>query len=362
MRRFARGTAAGLAVLACLLPVAPAGAAAVTGGGSFGGDLSGVSCPGAADCWAIGGTGNNVPVADHWDGTAWSVVHLPAPSGSYTAELPAISCSGAASCWAAGDYGSVTTSRTLPYAEHWNGTAWSAVKLPHPAAAFVSNLVAVACPAAADCWAVGTAGSPTAPLLERWNGHRWAIVTAPGLGPRSNPEGVSCASVSDCWITGIGGHGGALAAHWDGRTWSATAPAPGATGGELLSTSCAGRSCMSVGDNSPHTLAERWNGSAWAVTPTGFHQGFLRGVSCTAGFHCLATGNTFRGQVISAVWNGSAWRVDVLKLPHGAQAAGLVGVSCLTATDCWSVGNRFNGADGASLIEHWNGSTWSVVS
>jgi uncharacterized membrane protein len=362
-----RAAAAGLAaVLACLLPAAPAGAAPAAGG-RFIGDLTGVSCVSASDCWAVGGTGNNVPVTEHWDGTAWSLVHIPAPRGSYTAGLPAISCTGAASCWAVGDYGATATSKQLPYAEHWNGTAWSAVKLPHPAGAFVSGLVSVACASAVNCWAVGTAGSPAAPLIERWTGHGWAMTRIAALGARSDPEAVYCASAGDCWITGLTGRNDTLAAHWDGRTWSVTpTPVSASSGGELLSTSCGGpaggRNCVSVGDNSPHTLAEHWNGSAWAVTPTGSRRGFLEGVSCTAGFHCLATGNTFSARALSEVWNGSSWRAVLLPLPHGAQAAALVGVSCVTATDCWSAGSSFNGVNGVSLIEHWNGTAWSVAS
>jgi hypothetical protein len=360
-RRAALGAAAGLTALAWLLPAAPAGAAPAAGG-SFGGDLTGVSCVSASDCWAVGSTGNNITVTDHWDGTAWSVLHVRAPRGSYTAELPAISCSGAASCWAVGDYGSAATSKLLPYAERWNGRAWSPVTLPHPAGAFVSGLVSVACASAVSCWAVGTAGSPTAPLAEHWNGHAWAMVRIAALGARGDPEGVYCASAGDCWITGLTGRNASLAAHWDGHTWSVTpTPGSGSGDGELLSTSCSGRDCVSVGDDSPHTLAERWNGSAWAVTPTGSRHGFLKGVSCTARFQCLATGNTLGGRALSEVWNGSSWRVVLLPLRPRARAAALVGVSCAAAADCWSVGSSFNGSNGFSLIEHWNGTSWSVA-
>jgi hypothetical protein len=356
-----RGAAAGLAVLACLLPAAPAGAAPPPGG-SFSGDLSGVSCVSASDCWAVGGTSNNVAITDHWDGSAWSVVHIPAPRHSYTTNLPSISCTAVASCWAVGDYGSSTTNKELPYAEHWNGTAWSVVTMPHPAGAFDSEADSVSCATATNCWAAGTAGSPARPLLERWNGHVWALRRAPAIGPRSTPEGVSCARASDCWITGLNGKNGTLAAHWNGHAWSVTpTPTSSKADFELLSTSCVKRDCMSVGDGSA-TLAERWNGSAWAVVPSGHTWAILAGVSCFTGFHCLATGNTIRGRVFSEVWNGSAWYIVRPTVPHGSQASGLVGVDCVTATDCWSVGVTFNGVDGFSLIEHWNGKSWSLAS
>jgi hypothetical protein len=317
----------------------------------------------AGDCWAVGGTQLNVAIADHWDGSAWTVVHLPAPRGSGSTNLPGISCTGVTSCWAAGDYQSVATSKELPYAEHWDGSAWSVVTMPHPPRSFDTEVASVSCTGPADCWAVGTASSgPVRQLIEHWDGHSWALRQVPAIGSRSTLAGVSCAGATDCWITGSDGRNGPLAAHWNGHIWTvAPQPVTGPRAGDLVSTSCDGRACMSVGDSTPHTLAERWNGAAWAVTPTGGRHGFLKGVSCTAGFHCLATGNTFFAKALTEVWNGSAWRTVLPALPHGAHAAVLVGVSCLTATDCWSVGNRFNGADEASLIEHWNGVTWSVA-
>jgi hypothetical protein len=356
-RLFTRGAAAGLAVLACLLPAAPAGAARAPGG-SFSGDLTGVSCA-DGDCWAVGSTGNNAAIADHWNGSAWSVVQLPAPPQSYSTELPAISCTSFASCWAVGDYGSDTTSALLPYAEHWNGVAWSVVTLPHPKGAFDTGLVSVSCISTVLCWAAGTAGGPGTPLLERWNGHVWRLARAPALA-HSTPEGVYCAGLTNCWVTGYD-RKGTLAARWDGSTWSLTATPPSG-GGELLSLSCMERDCMAVGDNGGRTLAEHWNGSAWTVTHTWRLTAFLEGVSCSKGFHCMATGNRIRGRVFSEAWNGSAWRVVTPEWPKGSAAADLVGVSCVNPVDCWSVGSTFNDVTEASLIEHWNGTKWSIVS
>ena len=350
------GAAAGLA-LACLLPAAPAGAAPGPGS-SFSGDLTGVSCGTARSCWAVGSTGNNAAIAEHWDGSAWSVVHLPAPRQSDSTDLPSISCTGLASCWAVGTYQSTTTSAELPYAEHWNGRAWSVVKLPHPAGVFVTDAVSVSCSSSVSCWAVGTAYSRSRPLLEYWNGHVWALKQAPAIGAKSTLEGVYCARSTDCWATGYGGKNGTLAAHWDGSAWSVT-PTPNS--GELLSTSCAGRDCMAVGDNAGRTLAERWNGSAWTVTHTWRLTAFLTGVFCTRGFHCMATGNRIRGRVFSEFWNGSGWHVVTPEWPQGSHAAALVGITCVNATDCWSVGSTFYVANFFSLIEHWNGTRWSIA-
>ena len=118
---------------------------------------------------------------------------------------------------------------------------------------------------------------------------------------------------------------------------------------------------MAVGDNAGRTLAEHWNGSAWTVTHTWRLTAFLEGVACTAGFQCMATGNRVRGRVFSEFWNGSGWHVVTPEWPKGSAGAALVGVTCVNARDCWSVGSKFNGAEGTSLIEHWNGTNWSIA-
>jgi hypothetical protein len=38
------------------------------------------------------------------------------------------------------------------------------------------------------------------------------------------------------------------------------------------------------------------------------------------------------------------------------------GISAVSPTDAWIVGVKYVGSTGVTLIEHWNGSTWRVVS
>src|SRR5262249_7316914 len=56
-------------------------------------------------------------------------------------------------------------------------------------------------------------------------------------------------------------------------------------------------------------------------------------------------------------WNGSAWSV-VPRTAAGAAGGSLTGVAALSASDAWAVGVNGN----SPLIEHWNGSAWQVVS
>ena len=70
-----------------------------------------------------------------------------------------------------GFYGNVPGTGTL--AEHWDGTSWSLQATPDPAGAGVSVLEGVSCPAAGFCAAVGryqNAAGKHVTLAETWNG------------------------------------------------------------------------------------------------------------------------------------------------------------------------------------------------
>ncbi|HET7244598.1 MAG TPA: hypothetical protein VFJ07_07150 [Streptosporangiaceae bacterium] len=226
-------------------------------------------------------------------------------------------------------------------------------------------LLAVSCASAASCWAVGS-GLP-ATFMERWNGHAWATVLTPGLGSEPNPERVSCISPADCWLSGMHGNGstgGTLIGHWTGKAWTAVqTPTSHVPADALTGITCQVHACMTVGSRGTHPLAQRWNGSAWAVTPTGTAAAILYAVACVSPLKCLAVGGTHaaNGQVFGERWSGSRWHVVPAATPHGAVAAALVGMACVTMTDCWGAGSWVNGSAGRSLIEHWNGATWSVT-
>jgi hypothetical protein len=65
-------------------------------------------------------------------------------------------------------------------------------------------------------------------------------------------------------------------------------------------------------------------------------------------------------RAFSEIWNGSRWRVVTPPTPPGSSRSGLAGVSCPGPADCWAVGDQVVGS-GSSLIEHWNGTTWSIA-
>jgi hypothetical protein len=107
-------------------------------------------------------------LAEHWNGTAWSQQALPGPTpkeveeepkGREAKDLAAVSCvTSASECTAVGaNSGSINT--TL--AEHWNGTAWSVETTPTPLAGEENILDGVSCPSSTVCVAFGRGGPTT---------------------------------------------------------------------------------------------------------------------------------------------------------------------------------------------------------
>src|SRR5689334_10055885 len=57
---------------------------------------------------------------------------------------------------------------------------------------------------------------------------------------------------------------------------------------------------------------------------------------------------------------GMRWSIQPTPRSDGPGWNVLSGVSCLTPTNCYAVGNQATVA--GTLAEHWDGSTWSIMS
>ena len=64
-------------------------------------------------------------------------------------------------------------------------------------------------------------------------------------------------------------------------------------------------------------------------------------------------------QALVEHWNGSSW--TVVPSPSPGSSASLTSVRALSANDIWAAGSFSESAAEHTLIEHWNGSSWSVV-
>jgi hypothetical protein len=323
---------------------------------------------------------------------AWKIVPSPNPTGARQTYLDGVSCVGPTyvRCFAVGSYiDAQGVVRTLT--EWWNGVSWKIVASPNRAGAISNTLVAVSCTTVTSCFAVGNSqATPTSPaltLIERWNGSTWAIVPTPNVLQATGNflHGISCLGLNVCFAVGdyksAGTYGSTLIERWNGSTWSIV-PSPnkaGAVLNTLSGVSCTfdslGLRCFAVGNwstsksGSPYfTLTERWTGSGWVVVASpnvgGQYKSALNGVSCTSPSSCIAVGvwEHSPGASLAERWNGSTWTIVPVANPAGWTFSRLNAVSCVSATNCFAVGSWKSGtAPGATLITHWNGTGWTVV-
>jgi hypothetical protein len=271
--------------------------------------LYGVNCQSARWCVAVGTTAGTsidhfVPVVDRWNGSAWRQASLPVPAGA-TGGLGAVACSGITACTAVGSSGKGSGAPGL-LAERWNGSAWKIQSIPAPSARD-GVLAAVACPAARACRAVGSDSKGL--FSEVWNGSSWVIrpVPVPSGGADADLEAVSCTAADRCEAVGTYSKGGTsrlLAERWNGSRWLAQAPSAvaGAASTKLFAVSCVSATdCEAAGQTGTVALPdsagllEKWNGTTWSVQkevpPAGGKTASLSGISCTTGPVCEAVGD-----------------------------------------------------------------------
>jgi hypothetical protein len=280
---------------------------------SGGGQLSDVACSAAAACTAVGfgfvnGT-TEVNLAEQWNGTSWQQQTVPAPSGVEAPALSGVSCPGAESCVAVGD--DEPTGQTDvddPMAVAWDGTSWSVQATPSTGYSD-SGLADVSCPTATDCIAVGESSNSILTegivLAEQWNGTSWTIQKTPTL-PASDQAAlysVSCPAVNACMATGSYKKDGVLTTlieRWNGTRWAIEPALP--TGLGIGRISCPSTiSCTALGtdENSKGgevTVAAHWNGKTWTVQhlpiPAGAegHVISLHDISCPSTTACEVVG------------------------------------------------------------------------
>ena len=117
------------------------------------------------------------------------------------------------------------------------------------------------------------------------------------------------------------------------------------------------------------TLAERWNGTSWVVTPSANPTGnvdVLYGVANISPADAWAAGYSDTGSGYRALiehWNGSSWRAVAAPTAPSSSAEFLYAISAVSATDVWAVGTHFDSSAGGEvgLIEHFDGTSWKIV-
>jgi hypothetical protein len=217
-------------------------------------------------------------------------------------------------------------------------------------------------------------GGPAAAISAAASAHTWSIASTPNSTTSDGLNGVTCLSSADCWAVGPASPTAALIEYWNGADWTSVPAAVPTATTALEAVDCVGASdCWAVGRTSSSgsgstALAEHWNGQSWiaATMPTtpGGAAG-LFGVACTNSTDCWTVGSYFTSQeppatqVLVEHWNGTDWTVVSTPSLPGGQYNFLNATTCSNSTDCWAVGDSAN--YGKTLAEHWNGRDWSIV-
>ncbi len=184
-------------------------------------------------------------------------------------------------------------------------------------------------------------------------------------------SGVSCIAVGNCWATLNSGIYPAFD-HLVGSAWQGVDAAQ-STLGYLYGISCVPTACSAGGTiyegmGGFEAMTEQSNGpGTWSLSGTSPLGNALTGVSCATATECVAVGYTLywvlpgptqQAEPLIGTWNGSTWVIA----PISGTLSSLSGVSCDGPSDCMAVGTTDFFGGGSGLIEHWDGSTWSVVS
>lgn len=230
---------------------------------------------------------------------------------------------------------------------------------------------------------------PAVPLIPACTAS-WRVVDSQN-GPWSNGlDAVTAISPTDMWAVGhatspLQQADQILTEHWDGSTWSYVAVAPGPfvpTNGVLSGVGAAATDDVwAVGQHDgtgigthfvTHPIAFHWNGGAWAIELADAHDGGFTAVSVVATDDAWAVGHWLQDDGLGGLvartliehWNGTGWST-VASPNAGSDDSYLLGVAADGASDVWAVGYSSAAHDPASarssLIEHWDGTSWSIV-
>jgi hypothetical protein len=382
--------------------------------------LEGVTCVSASDCWTAGSakisSGKWQTLTEHYAGSSWSIVTSPNATTSQDNLLHGVVCVNGSDCWAigyAGNSSGVHQTLVLQY----NGSSWSIITSPNQSA-YEGELGGVTCTGVNDCIGVGyycqssacTGSTSRQTEIEQWDGTSWYIADGTNTGGSSNrndlravacvpgaaPDncaavGYYCEASSNC-TGGTNASSQTLAEQYGGpvqnaATASSAWASASATGDSSVSAPDAPSSIAGAvntlsgalhkkapdiavpGRGPALNLGRTFNGPQF----TGEGNNLIYDTACVTSTNCYGVGSycTASGggkcatgsynQTLIEHYDGSIWRP--MPSPNAGSAVPnvLQGIYCNSATDCWAAGAYQPGSYWQTLIEHFDGSSWSVA-
>ncbi len=292
---------------------------------------------------------------------------MPTPPSSSGVHISGTAVVSATDIWAVGSWADFGPGDGLvPLIEHWNGSAWSIVPspvLPQPVAN--QALSSTAWP----LFGLGCLGGrlhrhrhPSLPD-PACDGKSWTRVPAPHNGPLAALSGVTAISATDVWAVGTV-HTKYLkhfitdtvALRWNGKVWQRMPP-PG--GGSLLAVTGSEKNIWAVGgwntrdsgDGQNRTLIVHWIGhwkyfSGHTRSSKSIQQP-LTGIAMLPGNEGWAVGyheneHSLQSQTLIEHFSRGAW--SPVKSMNPARDDRFAGVAAASPTAVWAVGTYFPGS------------------
>ena len=175
----------------------------------------------ATNLWSVNNNGD----AEHFNGTKWAKTKLPIdtglPAGTAQLIMSSISGSSPSDIWAAGTASTVGVRPTqaVPVLEHFNGTSWSNVSVPAPTSLRGGGLSDVLAISPTDAYAVADG------VILHWNGTAWTALNATTqTGAAVTASAIAALSPTDVWTAT-----GNTLNNFNGTTWTSV-PVPATTG------------------------------------------------------------------------------------------------------------------------------------
>jgi len=227
----------------------------------------------------------------------------------------------------------------------------------------------------------GAATSLARPAPGRTCGAAWTVAVQPSISGSGGLEDVAASSTTDAWAVGhrfdpVDQAGHTLIEHHDGTSLTTVASPDGPSAAQSVLSGVAARTASDVwavgsytrANNLVRTLIEHWDGTTWirVQSPNAGQpaNGDLSGVAVVAADDVWAVGGYGQGapgRTLIEHWDGTTWTV-VPSPNKGPFPNSLSGVTAIAPDDVWAVGTWFTKAfDDRTLTLHWDGTSWHRV-
>jgi hypothetical protein len=318
----------------------------------------------STDIWVVGKYGtidNNYAMAEHWNGSQWSFVHVPTPN-QWNSSLSRISALASNDIWAVGYYSlDELSSAHVPLIEHWDGSSWTVDTYFSSHYGYPSFLTDVVALASNNVWAIGNYGmpdydrgeKPTSAIMH-WDGTKWTIVQKVESVTLGNMVALAPDNI---WSTSLNEKEGYY--HWNGTQWSFI---PGKIQATALSVLPSG-DIWTLGTLTNQSIVEHWNGSTWALMPPIeiAQNSQWYDIAALAPDNIWIVGTSNKLTCIGH-WDGTQWSL-ILSPSPGKFSNQLETIVSVTSQDIWAFGtSRNSNADAFDqpLFFHWNGIQWQM--